>query len=205
MEKSFSVHIDGFIISGRIDRVDRAEKSLDDKQACHTELVEVCSVDMDSRLRGNDNKAETSVIPAPAKPAQAPAGIHHGGEFYEILKQVQNDKGGIQDDRKSCKIIDYKTGRLRSQELVDNDLQLSLYALAAEKCLGLKVESLSLYFLEHDLEIITKRSDEDLKKTEQKILCFAQGMKRGDFEASPSEGKCACCDYRGMCVDSLKI
>ncbi|MBT4937242.1 PD-(D/E)XK nuclease family protein, partial [Candidatus Peregrinibacteria bacterium] len=166
LEKSFALHLDAFIISGRIDRIDRMENRN------NIVIPAKAGIYLDSPIQCVENRCigESHEVP----------------QFSSQQQETQMDSRLRGNDRKYCRIIDYKTGKLRSQESVDKDLQLSLYALAAEKCFGLKAESLSLYFLEHDLEIITSRSEEDLRKTELLIISFAEGIKNGVFEASPS-------------------
>jgi CRISPR/Cas system-associated exonuclease Cas4 (RecB family) len=111
----------------------------------------------------------------------------------------------VEGNSLNCKIIDYKTGKLQTQEDVDQNLQLSIYTMAAQEYLGLKVDSLSLYFLEHDRELITHRSKTDLKNTEKFILNIARNIQNKEFPAKPNKEKCKYCDYKNRCKDSKII
>ena len=120
-------------------------------------------------------------------------GVIISGRFDRI------DETGMQDGKKTVNIIDYKSGRIRSQEDVDKDLQLSIYHLAAEECLHVTVDKVSLYFLKDNTEVVTVKSEQDLKEAREKIQSIANGIKKQDFEAIPSPEKCKCCDYKNMC------
>lgn len=103
-------------------------------------------------------------------------------------------------------IIDYKTsGRLPSQETVDNDLQMSLYNLSIIKRwphLNPKNIKLSLYFLKHNEKISTFRSESEADKTKKNILAtirqILEKQKNGDFPPTPS-ALCDWCGYRNIC------
>ncbi len=62
----------------------------------------------------------------------------------------------------SYHILDYKTDpKMRSQEAIDNDLQLTSYYWAMKQ-LGIEVESLSLEFLKFTERLTTTRAEEDI-------------------------------------------
>ncbi|MFH1979377.1 MAG: PD-(D/E)XK nuclease family protein [Patescibacteria group bacterium] len=104
-------------------------------------------------------------------------------------------------------IIDYKTAkRMPSQEMLDNDLQLSIYNLGLIKKwphLSNHTIKLSLYFLKHNEKIETVRTPEDLENTKKEILKIIneiQGLvdRNEEFIATPS-GLCGWCGYQEMC------
>lgn len=99
----------------------------------------------------------------------------------------------------TCSIIDYKTGKPRKQKEVDEDLQLTMYALAVRDCLGLKVEKLSLYFLKTDEIVSTTRSDAQLMEAVDHILSVAESISARRFEPNAESFKCGRCDYAGIC------
>jgi len=102
----------------------------------------------------------------------------------------------------TVEIIDYKTGkRMPSQKQVDNNIQLSLYAIGLRNRwpnLSLDNLSLSLYFLKFGEKIKTKRSKEDLEKAYNKTIDLIQQIRRSHFEPHPSP-LCAWCGYRNIC------
>jgi DNA helicase-2/ATP-dependent DNA helicase PcrA len=97
-------------------------------------------------------------------------------------------------------VIDYKTGRPGSQKGVDENLQLSIYALACRDTLGLGTpERVTLYFTEAALRMSTTRTDAQLDAAREELLARAALIRSGDFRATPSSRECAWCDYRRIC------
>lgn len=107
----------------------------------------------------------------------------------------------------SYEIIDYKTAkRMPSQEGIDNNLQLSLYALGLQnRWPHLKAEDikLSLYFLRHGEKLSLKPSQGKIEATKKHILAtiteIETRIKEGkQFEPLPGP-LCNWCGYRPMC------
>ena len=101
-------------------------------------------------------------------------------------------------------VIDYKTGRVKSQRDTDKDLQLSIYALACEEIFRLKVSKLSLYYLGDGEIVTTTRSPEQLAQTREDLTEIAQSIQSSRFEATPSAMICGFCDYRLLCDKAAK-
>jgi len=99
----------------------------------------------------------------------------------------------------ACSVIDYKTGKPRTQKDVDADLQLSMYALAVRECLGLRAEQLSLHFLQTDEIISTARTDTQLSEVVEHVLSVAEAISARKFDPNPDGFKCGRCDYAGIC------
>ncbi|MDP8904021.1 MAG: ATP-dependent helicase [Chloroflexota bacterium] len=108
----------------------------------------------------------------------------------------------------SIEIIDYKTGRSRSQAQVDADDQLSVYALALK--VGAVVDPatgeplppaarVGLYFPESDEMIWTTRSAEQLDEFVARLWATVRRIRSGDFAATPSAKACGWCDFRRIC------
>lgn len=98
-----------------------------------------------------------------------------------------------------CAVIDYKTGKPRTQKDVDADLQLSMYALAVRECLGLRADRLSLHFLQTDEIISTTRTDVQLSEVVEHVLSVAEAISARKFDPNPDSFKCGRCDYAGIC------
>ncbi|QQG45283.1 MAG: PD-(D/E)XK nuclease family protein [Candidatus Sungiibacteriota bacterium] len=104
-------------------------------------------------------------------------------------------------------IIDYKTSkRMPSQEMLNRDLQLSLYSLGLQKRwphINAEDIKLSLYFLKHGEKLSTKATTETTEKTKNHILKTIgeiQGRLSSGKEFEPMPGPlCDWCGYKPMC------
>ncbi len=113
----------------------------------------------------------------------------------------------IEKDREGLHVIDYKTGGVRTQESVDADLQLSIYALAATKEFSAPCSALTLLFLQEDqiIPVTTTRTSEQLKIAQENIDTLAERIESEDFTATPSQAVCNRCPYRGICNSAVKL
>jgi DNA helicase II / ATP-dependent DNA helicase PcrA len=108
----------------------------------------------------------------------------------------------------SIEVIDYKTGGTKNQRDVDEDEQLSAYALAlrsgavADPVSGEPLPApwrLTLYFADSDLALSTTRTDEQLDAFRDHLVAVAARIRSGDFAANPEYRRCARCEYRAIC------
>jgi DNA helicase-2/ATP-dependent DNA helicase PcrA len=99
---------------------------------------------------------------------------------------------------KAVAITDYKTGRPRSQKDADTSLQLSIYALAAERAWGYDPQRLTFHNLETGVLVETSRSRDKLRDTEDRVRQVAENIARGNFEPNPDR-HCMWCAYRSIC------
>src|SRR4030042_2993919 len=101
-------------------------------------------------------------------------------------------------------IIDYKTTRkLPSQEKVDNDLQLSIYLAGFLKRYPKEINNLekikvSLYYLKHGVKLSSRRTLDQVKKSEELILDLVSQITQSKFEPQIS-GLCDWCGYQNIC------
>ncbi len=96
-------------------------------------------------------------------------------------------------------IIDYKTGKPKTQDDADDSLQLSIYALAG-KSLGHKPASLVFINLTNGAAVASQRSEENLRAAELKIVDIAAKIAAGDFEPNPGS-RCYWCSYNSICPE----
>lgn len=98
-------------------------------------------------------------------------------------------------------VIDFKTSAPRSQDEVDADLQLSIYALALEQDFGELPVSLSLLHLTEDgvVELRTHRSKGQTRDAMTQIATLHGRIEQRDFHPTPSLAVCKRCQYRGVC------
>jgi RecB family exonuclease len=101
-------------------------------------------------------------------------------------------------------IVDYKTGKAKSQQDADESLQLSLYALAAREVLGKRADRLVFHNLEDNTMVNTTRSDAELEAAKVRVQEAADAIARGEFDAKPGY-QCAYCPYRNLCPATEKM
>ncbi|TMK86401.1 MAG: PD-(D/E)XK nuclease family protein [Actinobacteria bacterium] len=96
-------------------------------------------------------------------------------------------------------IVDYKTNRrLPPRAVVDQDLQLSLYYLAAREIWGIEPERLTLYFLLPGERMSTVRTTADADRLRRRIAVVAERIAAGKFEARQNP-LCDWCDFQPVC------
>lgn len=104
-------------------------------------------------------------------------------------------------------VIDYKTARaMPSQDKVDRDLQMSIYALGLQKRWPhIKPENitLSLHFLKHGEKLSTSRSPEAITATTHDVLktiSEVEGKLNSGERFEPAPGAyCSFCSYKPIC------
>jgi DNA helicase-2/ATP-dependent DNA helicase PcrA len=101
-------------------------------------------------------------------------------------------------------IIDYKTGKPRSQEDADKSLQLSLYALAAKEAWGEHARRLIFHNLEDNTMVATTRDNADLETAKNRVRDAAEKIADGKFPAKPGY-HCNLCPYRNLCPATEKV
>jgi DNA helicase-2/ATP-dependent DNA helicase PcrA len=103
-------------------------------------------------------------------------------------------------DYKSSDVRDPATANRRSRE----SLQLSLYALAWEAQHGRLPDELSLHFLESGLVGRSEPTEKRLEKTLALVGSAAEGIRAGQFDATPSALRCGYCPFREICPDAQR-
>jgi DNA helicase-2/ATP-dependent DNA helicase PcrA len=108
------------------------------------------------------------------------------------LDQFHRAPGG------GVELVEYKTGRPRTQKEVDRDRQLTLYAEACDRVLGVTPASLILYNVTNQEEVRTQRSEQDYRELERTIRETARKILAGSFPAQPGY-HCRYCAFRAVC------
>jgi DNA helicase-2/ATP-dependent DNA helicase PcrA len=96
-------------------------------------------------------------------------------------------------------LIDYKTSRPKTAEQLRDDVQLSLYALAAREAWQLDSASEAYYYVLDDLKVPVSPDERDLAAVEQVVLEVGEGILAQAFAPTPSHAACSMCDYRIVC------
>ena len=96
-------------------------------------------------------------------------------------------------------IVDYKTNRrLPPQARIDQDLQLSIYHMAAREIWGIEPERLTLYYLLPGQRMTTVRTPKDVDELRRRIGVVAQRIDAGLFEPRQNP-LCDWCEYQPLC------
>jgi len=99
-------------------------------------------------------------------------------------------------------LIDYKTGRPRSAAALREDVQLSLYAIAAREAWGLDASEQSYLYVLDDEKVRVPSDEIDAAWIADTVGEVAGGILAQDFEPTPSHAACSMCDFRIACPAS---
>lgn len=108
------------------------------------------------------------------------------------IDQLQRVPGG------GVELVEFKTGRSQSQKEADRSQQITLYAEACRRVLGLEPAALILYNLTNQETIRTERSAKQYRELERKIQETAQQILEGRFSPRPGY-HCRFCSFRAIC------
>jgi putative RecB family exonuclease len=102
-------------------------------------------------------------------------------------------------DNGKLAIVDYKTNQeLFTSDYVDNNLQLTLYQMAAEQTWRLPVENMTLYHLRTNTPCITlPRGKDKIDDVKRLVVDVAEKIERGVFPAT--EHEFCPCDFPQFC------
>jgi DNA helicase II / ATP-dependent DNA helicase PcrA len=131
----------------------------------------------------------------------SPKEVLHTEEWFDI--EVAGIKLAGRIDRidregDSVAVVDYKTGKARSQEDADESLQLSIYAMAAQQKWGYRVGALVFHNLEGNVAVVSKRDEFQLERAKERVRKVAGDIASGNFGAKPGF-YCNFCAFRGLC------
>jgi DNA helicase-2/ATP-dependent DNA helicase PcrA len=96
-------------------------------------------------------------------------------------------------------LIDYKTGRPKSEAQLAEDVQLSLYAVGASEAWRLDASRQAYYYLLDDKKVALSHGDGDREWILEVTNEVADGILSQGFEPTPSFAACSMCDYRLVC------
>ncbi len=96
-------------------------------------------------------------------------------------------------------LIDYKTGHAKTAAELRDDIQLSLYAIAAREAWQLESSRQAYYYLLDDRRVPVPRTEDGEEWVREAVLRVGEGILAQDFEPTPSPAVCRLCDYRIVC------
>ncbi|HEV7528262.1 MAG TPA: PD-(D/E)XK nuclease family protein [Solirubrobacteraceae bacterium] len=121
-------------------------------------------------------------------------GPHHLRGRVDRVDRVVGADGG-----EEYELIDYKTSRAKTAEQLRDDVQLSLYALAAREAWGLESSHQAYYYVLDDLKVPVPRDEHDAASVGDIVMAVGEGILAQEFEPTPSHAACSICDYRIVC------
>jgi DNA helicase-2/ATP-dependent DNA helicase PcrA len=99
-------------------------------------------------------------------------------------------------------LIDYKTGQVKGEPELADDLQLALYRLGAREAWRIEAQVASYWYVLDDERVPVAAAPDDAERVERTVLEAGAGITSQDFEPRPSYEICSWCDYRLICPAS---
>ena len=99
----------------------------------------------------------------------------------------------------SYELIDYKTGKAKTEEDLREDLQLSIYQMGARESWQLETSAQSYMYVLTGERVPVEHSEGELQRVRATVSEIADGIMQQEFEPTPSEEICSFCDYRIIC------
>jgi DNA helicase-2/ATP-dependent DNA helicase PcrA len=104
----------------------------------------------------------------------------------------------------SYELIDYKTGRSKTEEELREDVQLSLYQMGARESWRLPTSAQSYLYVLTGEKVPVEHSDEELERVKSTVAEIADGILKQRFDPTPAPDVCRFCDYRIICPAAEK-
>ncbi|MFZ0707396.1 MAG: ATP-dependent DNA helicase [Candidatus Korobacteraceae bacterium] len=182
----------------------RKGKSLDAETVIASFLDEFAKAKIDEPLQRElfEKKGRRQLIAFLNSPAAKPHGrvamIEQRIELNIAGAKVTGRIDRVDEDEDGLTVIDYKTGRAKTQKHADESLQLSIYALGLNT--GKPVKAVVFENLEDGSTMVATRNSRQLSKAEEEVVEAAENIKAGNFE--PKTGfHCNWCAYRALCPE----
>ena len=99
----------------------------------------------------------------------------------------------------SYELIDYKTGKARTEDQLAEDVQLSVYQMGARESWELETSAQSYLYVMTGEKVPVEHSEEQLERVRATVAEIGEGILRQDFQPTPSHEICSFCDYRIIC------
>src|SRR4051812_2306741 len=104
----------------------------------------------------------------------------------------------------SFELIDYKTGKAKTEDELREDVQLSVYQMGARESWRLETSAQSYFYVLTGEKVPVEHSDEELERVRATVSEIAGGILKQRFEPTPSPEICRFCDYRIICPAAEK-
>ncbi len=104
----------------------------------------------------------------------------------------------------SFELIDYKTGKAKTEDELREDVQLSVYQMGAREAWRLETSAQSYFYVLTGEKVPVEHSAEELERVRATVSEIAGGILKQRFEPTPSPDVCRFCDYRIICPAAEK-
>jgi DNA helicase-2/ATP-dependent DNA helicase PcrA len=104
----------------------------------------------------------------------------------------------------SFELIDYKTGKAKTEDELRQDVQLSVYQMGARESWRLETSAQSYFYVLSGEKVPVEHSAEELDRVRATVSEIASGILKQRFEPTPSPEICSFCDYRIICPAAEK-
>jgi DNA helicase-2/ATP-dependent DNA helicase PcrA len=101
-------------------------------------------------------------------------------------------------------LIDYKTGKAKSEQDLREDVQLSIYQMGARESWGIETAAQSYYYVLENEKVPVAHSEEELERVRGTVTDIGDRIMAHRFEPKPSIELCSFCDYRIICPAAEK-
>ncbi|OFV92735.1 MAG: hypothetical protein A3F68_06535 [Acidobacteria bacterium RIFCSPLOWO2_12_FULL_54_10] len=95
-------------------------------------------------------------------------------------------------------LVEYKTGRPKTQKDAQESLQMTIYGKACEAALKIPIDRMILFNLSNQELLATSRKLKDYKEVEEEIRQTSNGIQEGIFPPNPGF-LCRYCDFQNLC------
>ena len=99
----------------------------------------------------------------------------------------------------SYELIDYKTGKAKTEEDLRQDIQLSIYQMGARESWGVRTSAQSYMYVMTGDKVPVAHTEEELDRVRATVEQIGEGILRQEFQPTPSQEICSFCDYRIIC------
>ena len=99
----------------------------------------------------------------------------------------------------SYELIDYKTGKAKTEDDLRQDIQLSVYQMGARESWGVRTSAQSYMYVMTGDKVPVAHTEEELDRVRATVERIGEGILRQEFQPTPSQEICSFCDYRIIC------
>lgn len=153
--------------------------------------------------KGSMERYFSNMYKASDHPLYLEKSFKYAMDDYTVLGKVDRiDLIEVVDGVKHVEIIDYKTGKAKTQKDANTQWQLVFYAVVAEALWGVKVDKASYIYVEYGKKVEISVTDRRKKNVVKKIQGIVDKIKSGDFTI-PRSHNCMYCSYQDVCDVSI--